>query len=233
MDIPVDTPSDAASSGRWTFVQEVENVHSSKTRRIVRSHAMTAVRKKQRSKEPDTLHSRWPEERLKRLPPKRHRRPETPSSGNDHKLLSMKNPRSPEEEHAFEHKPQPLYSDNLPWVIPGSEYPEEYNTFDQEELDPDIAEEFYESTDTKETRFYDGFPGSSWNATTSFSDPHHRGASQGTFQSGTGVRTILGAGRINPFQMLPVLPSRRIHELIDHCKPRIDTDRHAHSWHIF
>ena len=65
--VTCDTPSsfnqEPTKPQRYTFVQHSDNVNASSTRRAVRSHAMSAVRRLQRQESAKPIRWKWPEER--------------------------------------------------------------------------------------------------------------------------------------------------------------------------
>ena len=184
----------------YSFVQQSENVNSSKARRAVRSHAMKAVRRQQRQESAKTFRLKWPEEH---------------SSG---KTLRCIRPR--EQSSVFEERREtPQIEGRIQTrsqegdVISGPPMPQRSKSVRSvDEYDPLQVDSQYavHPLSVTATSFDDL-------GRRKFSPYNTAEAGEDVTPTGVYARTLLGAGRIDPFQTLPIRPNRSLPELVDHC----------------
>ena len=178
---------------RYHFVQQSENINASRTRRAMRSHAMRAVRRQQRQEGAKTILQQ-------------------PSSGKSRQLT----------------------------------WPDERSSsFKKRQQMPQLEERIQEQS--QEGGVISGFPIPEWSKPAKCVDEYdllHIHYRCSTFPSSEGpesfysleklesssaeadeevtttnihARTLLGAGKIDPFQTSPVRANQSLSELLDHC----------------
>ena len=182
---------------QYSFVQQSENVNASTTRRTVRSHAMKAVRRQQRQESAKNFRLKWPEEQSSTKifqltwPDK-----QLPSS----RQLQI---RQKHIEKVSPHEPVISSTASL-------ERPESANTSGENEL-------FQSGSGTTVNPPPDQADPSDSQEKQSSSQNTIADADEEIPPTSTNIQTLLGAGRINPFQTFPVRADRNISQLIDHC----------------
>ena len=185
---------------RYSFVQQSENVNSSKARRAVRSHAMKAVRRQQRQESGKTFRLKWPEEH---------------SSGK-----SLRSIRPHEQSSTLEERRETLQLEgriqtrsqegNITSGTPLLQWSESVGNVDEYDplqVDPQISVH----PPSERATFFDALERQE------LSPYNTAKAGEEFMPSGIYARTLLGAGRIDPFQTLPIRPDRSLPELVDHC----------------
>ena len=186
---------------QYSFVEQSENINASKTRRAVRSHAMKAVRRQQRQENIRTFRLRWPEER---------------SSGKEPQLTWPEGQSSSfgEEQRRPELQEAETQKANVSGILSlnSSEFSINFDGYHPFAVDYQPGQmsgykippfEGVEPPPSAETHVYPQY-------TTAEADEEIPWV-------GASARTLLGAGRVNPFQTFPGRADRSMSELIDHC----------------
>ncbi len=186
---------------QYSFVEQAENINASKTRRAVRSHAMKAVRRQQRQETIKTFRSRWPEEHSSDKEPQLpwpegklssfgegQKRPDLEEGGTQEANVSGIPSLNPSESIISFDGYDPFAVNNQSGQISG------YTTSPFKGTEPSHSAETHASSQYTTAEADEVIP-----------------------RVDTNARTLLGAGRVNPFQTFPGRTDRSMFELIDHC----------------
>ena len=176
---------------RYHFVQQSENVNASRTRRALRSHAMRAVRRQQRQEGAKTIRFMWPEQHSSGKNGQLTWPDERSSGFDERQKMSQLEEcirKQPKEGGLISGTPVPEWS--KPTIIL-----DEY----------DLLQIYPQSEGT--ASFY------SLNRQ-EFSSAE---ADEEVTTTNIHARTLLGAGRIDPFQTSPGRADQSLSELLDHC----------------
>ena len=192
--------SDPGALGRFSFIEEFENVTASEARRAVRSHAMRAVRRQQRQGSTNVIRLKWPGEHSssKKLQ----------SSQPQEQIFEVRgryNSLQPEER--IERGSQEGDDIGATPSLEDSEPSRSLCKFDLHQLDP--PEQITPPSGRTESPGSQSKKGSLQSNTL--------GAVIEAVRTGAGVSTLLGSGRIDPFQTYSIRTDRRVQELVDHC----------------
>ena len=182
---------------QYSFVQQSENVNASTTRRVVRSHAMKAVRRQQRQESAKNFRLKWPEEQSStKTLQLTWRDDQLPSSGQLQIRQKHVQKVSPHE-HVISSTPSLERSES---ANTSGEY-EPFESGSRTTVNPPSNQAKPSSSQEKD----------------SSSQSTMADADEEIPPTSTNVQTLLGAGRINPFQTFPVRADRSMSQLIDHC----------------
>lgn len=186
---------------QYSFVEQAENFHASKTRRAVRSHAMKAVRRQQRQENIKTFRLRWPEEH---------------SSGKEPQLTWPEGQSS-------------SFGEGQKWSELEEGGKQEANVSGIPSLDSSESIINFNGYDPFAVDFQPGQISGYTIPQLERAEPAHSAETDASSQYttaeadeviprvDTNVGTLLGAGRVNPFQTFPGRTDRSMSELIDHC----------------
>ena len=191
---------------QFSFVRQSENVNASKTRRAVRSHAMKAVRRQQRQERTKTFRLKWPEE-------------QSPAQGIQLTWPEEQSPgpgeqeKRPRLERRVQQETQMRnVSSNTPLLELFFGPARNVDDYDPSRKDSQPGQKASSIADLSERG---GSLRPVWTHTTSryFTEE----ADENTILAGTNAKSLLGAGRVNPFQTFPVRADRGMAQLADHC----------------
>lgn len=195
------TSGPEAMAPLYSFVPQSENVTASKTRRLVRSHAMRAVKRQQRQEMARPIRLKWLEE------PSHSERPQL--TWLDGQSFDSRKPRQTVQLHEImqeESQEGGLISGTS--IMEGSEPLESPDEHDTQGIDfQSCLRPLSEATRS----FYyqerqDSFPYTSTDV-----------AKEATLNL-TRPRTPLGEGRVDPFQTSTIHINHNLAKLIDHCE---------------
>lgn len=190
---------------QYSFVQQSENVNASKTRRAVRSHAMKAVRRQQRHENTTAFRLRWPKQS---------------SSGNHLQLtgpeeqssvIERRQKRSQSDRHVQEGPKGEDLVGSIPLLnfMEPTRSLDEYDPLQMDFQPAQVSDYTDPPSGATESLYSVERPASSYDANAE--------ADEEVTPTGTKARDLLGAGRVDPFQMFPVRPDHGMSKLIDHC----------------
>lgn len=190
-----------ATDPRYSFIQQSENVTASKTRRIVRSHAMRAVKRQQRQEVARSIRLKWPEELS------HSERPQLAWLDGQSSDL-RKPPKTAQLQERMQEEPQEGGLVSGTSILEGSEPLESPDEHDTQGIG---FQNFLE-------------PGSE--AIRSFCSQEKQSSSPYTSMDVakeatpnlTHLRTPLGEGRVDPFQTFPLHINHNLAKLTDHCE---------------
>ena len=185
--------SDLISLSQYSFVKQSENVNASRTRRAVRSHAMRAVRRQQRYDSAKTFRLRWPEEQasVKRF------QLTWPDELSSDFIERQDGPQT------FQQESQDRVAINTTPPRERSKSTSRSRPQNDSQIFTNRQSDGVESLGSLETK----------------ASPQYISTEAEMEATVTGIsaRTLLGAGRIDPFQTFPVQADRSLSELVDHC----------------
>ena len=182
---------------RYTFVQHSDNVNASSTRRAVRSHAMSAVRRLQRQESAKTIRLKWPEEFSAGRTTERSW-PDGQSAGfgeqhEDEEPIQVQR----QEGEAICGTPHPAVSEPLSSADGHNSLRIDFQSSKSPSSEGARSLQFLERQDLLSY------------ATTEVDEK-----TTPTFDY---PQTLLGAGRLDPFQTSSIHINRSLAELVDHC----------------
>ena len=194
---PSSLNSDPTSQQRYTFIQHSDNVIASSTRQAVRSHAMSAVRRLHRQKNAKPMQLKWPEEcpAGKTIGPTW---PDGQSAGFDERSENEEPIEvQRRESEAMHNTPHPAVSETLSSADGQKSC---LMDFASSKGPPSDRARPFCSSEMQDSQPY---------------------PSMGIDERITPIpdwpRTLLGAGRLDPFQTSSIHINRSLAELIDHC----------------
>ena len=189
--------SETLTSSHFSFVQQSENINASTTRRAVRSHAMKAVRRQQRQESTKIFRLKWPEEQSS---PKKFRLTWPDEQSHSFGQLQIR------QKHVHDGESDEPDINSTP-SLELSEHAHTSGQFDIFQSDPSTNTS--PPSDRTDSILSQDIEASSQNTTADTDEeiPPVR----------FNVQTLLGAGRINPFQTFPTRVDRSMSQLIDHC----------------
>ena len=184
----------------FSFVQQSENVNASKTRRAVRSHAMRAVRRQQRHDSARPTRLRWPRESSS----SKSRQITKPDKKLADSAEQLKTPRLEEQIQPLS-KEGDANSDDPSWDLSNlfsglNEHVSLQTEFQESRVAPSEGLSSMYSSEGQDLQPYTATE-----------------VDKEIMPTFTHPRTLLGAGRLDPFQTSPIHINRRLAELIDHC----------------
>lgn len=191
---------ESTSQERYIFVQHSDNVNASSTRQAVRSHAMSAVRRLQRQRSAKPIQLKWPEEYSARRTIGRAQRtwPDGQSAGFDEQY---------ENEGSIQIQRQEGE------IVPGTPHPEVLEPLSSADGQNSLLFDFQNSQGAPSEG-----PGPLYFSETQDSQSY---ASTRLYERTTpgfdSPQTLLGAGRLDPFQTSSIHINRSVAELVDHC----------------
>ncbi|MCJ1459896.1 hypothetical protein MMC28_010275 [Mycoblastus sanguinarius] len=215
----------------FMFVDQFENIPASRTRSGVRSHAMSEVRRQKRQKRAGSTGLTW----LNQPSSHNNNRPNNLSTGQHGReplrakealIRGMSSEAMGPVVHlnrrnASNYVPQPSQAphlqDNMQNIVRYTNDRAEkvFQTSCESNNDDPIHSKRTEDQDTKDAKHYGDFyeiPRRDLMHSFKRADDNQRS----TITS-TSPRSILGAGRINPFERFPVQADHSLYELVDHC----------------
>ena len=185
---------------RYIFVQHSDNVNASSTRRTVRSHAMSAVRRLQRQKSAKSIPLKWPRESSAA------RTPECTSSDGQSAGFDERH-ETPQSEGRIQMQRQEI---ETVCGTPRPEFSEPLGNADEQNSLLLGSQTFIGPPSEVARSLY--FSGRQ--------DPQPYAimeVDQETVSTFDSPQTPLGAGRLDPFQTSSIHINRSLAELIDHC----------------
>ena len=185
---------------QYSFIQQSDNVNASKTRRAVRSHAMRSVRRQRRQESANDFRLKWPDEQAsgKNFQPT-GREQQSSDSGEQ--------PQRPEIEGRIQKRRHDTEFANGTALLEWSEPAGSNDDYDPLPLRSQSTTDPPSEPASSLQRLGRG----------SFSPYTTVETGEEVTPIGENARTLLGAGRLDPFQTLPITASGRNSELVDHC----------------
>ena len=200
--LSIQSSSSSASMERlqYSFVQQSDNVGASSTRRVVRSHAMKAVRRRQRQENVETFQLTW----LEKQPSNKESQPANPEAHFSE--LAERHSQSQDQRRS------PTQEERTLGRLPSHESQEPINN--RGELTTDSPSRVPSTRVNRRSERVEHLPftGRSANSRTISSEAEKDKSSNGNI-----IRKFLGAGRVDPFQTFSVRTDRSMSELMDHC----------------
>ena len=187
---------------QYSFVQQSDNVGASSTRRTVRSHAMKAVRRRQRQENVKTFQVTW----LEKQPSDKESQPANPEAHFSE--LAERHSQSQDQRRS------PTQEERTFGRLPSHESQEPINNLEEYGLTTDSPSRIPSTRVHRGSEWVEYLPsvGRSAYSRTISSKTEEENSSNGKI-----IRKFLGAGRVDPFQTLPVRADRSMSEVMDHC----------------
>ena len=187
---------------QYSFIQQSDNVGASSTRRTVRSHAMKAVRRRQRQENVKTFQLAW----LEKQPSSKESQPDNPEARFSE--LAERHSQSQDQRRS------PTQDERTFGRLPSYESQEPINNLEEYELTADSPSRVPSTRVHRRSEWVEHLPfvGRSAYSRTISSKAEEENSSKGKI-----IREFLGAGRVDPFQTFPVRANRSMSEVMDHC----------------